>query len=273
MRSAGRSIHVTWDLRISSRLHGPQAALQCPSSERLVSSYVEPLSVDRFLSNIWHAPANTRLRIAYVPEDAYRAGMSGAQTFPAAWPTSGRDLSSRWNFPAVSTQGDVVVVNDCAASYMATGSTPYPWVPIDAATFRVTVRFDAADTTPRTCGVWILRPYGEATGRGVGGDRWSWCYRLRLDIDWFPPVLQDWTPYSGRRVVAVQLGPDLTTREWLLMARRTCRRRGADDVRQRGGDGDHPRGGGAELVRLARSGSTTHFQQISAVCSAFAEAE
>ena len=111
-----------------------------------------------------------------------------------------------------------MVVNDCAASYFATGQHSDPWVPIDAATFNVTVRFDAADTTPRIAAVWILRPYGEATAIIWAETDGQGAFRLRLDIDWFPPVLQDWTRIPADELVEVQLGSDLTRREWLLMA-------------------------------------------------------
>ena len=194
-----------------------EAALQCSRVERLTSSYVEPLSAGQFLSNIWHAPANTFLRIPYLPEDAYRQECPDSEmpaTVAAFWarPQFAEAL------PATAFEGDLVVIDECAATYMATAAPADPWIPVDAATFRANVAFDADDTIPRLAVVWILRPYGEASAVVWAETDGGGSYRLRLDIDWFPPALQDWTPIPADELVEAQLRPGLTAREWVLTA-------------------------------------------------------
>jgi arabinofuranosyltransferase len=192
-----------------------EAALRCPRIETLVSAYVEPLSTGQFLSNIWNAPANTSLRIPHLPEDAYREECS--QSNP---PAPVADFWSRPEFAAalsaMASPGDLVVVDNCAATYMATAQSADPWIPVDGATFRANVTFDAADTTPRLAVVWILRPFGDASAVVWAETDGNGRYRLRLDIDWFPPALQDWAPIPVGGLVEARLSPGLTAREWRL---------------------------------------------------------
>jgi arabinofuranosyltransferase len=47
-------------------------ALDCTELRRFFDSYSEPLTPGRFVSNVFHAPGFTRLRIPPEPEDAYR---------------------------------------------------------------------------------------------------------------------------------------------------------------------------------------------------------
>ena len=82
-----------------------------------MASYDEPLTVARFFGNVWDALASNSLRIAYVPEDAFREECSGLEI-----PSSVAEFRARPEFevelPTVSTQGDIVVVNDCAGSLL-----------------------------------------------------------------------------------------------------------------------------------------------------------
>jgi hypothetical protein len=192
-----------------------EAALQCPRIQNLASGYVEPLSAGVFLSNIWHSLAATELRIPYVPEDAYRQECSHSDL-----PAAVADFWVRPEFassvPVTASPGDLVVIDECAATYMATAQSGDPWIPVDAATFTADVTFDAADTAPRLAVVWILRPYGEASAVVWAETDGEGRYRLRLDVDWFPPALQDWTPIPADGSVEAQLQPGLTAREWVL---------------------------------------------------------
>ncbi len=97
-------------------------------------------------------------------------------------------------------------------------------------------------------------------------------YRLRLDIDWFPPALQDWTPIPADELVEAQLRPGLTAREWVLTANDSSV--GAAPMTSENGSvtaiipedaGPSSTAGSIRIDRLA--------PEISAVCSQFAEAE
>ena len=194
-----------------------EAALSCPSVERLVASYTEPMNVDRFIDNLWGSAANTRLRIPYLPEDAFRENCSETET-----PQSVVDFYQRPVFVGElsehSDTGDIVVIDDCTAVYMGTGELRDPWAPADAVTFSADVTFDPIDTTARLAAVWILRPYGDASAIVWAETDGLGHYRLRQDIDWLPPTLQRWTqiPADGR--VDVRMTPDLANRVWALSA-------------------------------------------------------
>jgi hypothetical protein len=194
-----------------------QAALRCPGIERLVESYAAPLTFDGFMGNLKNSVANTGMRIDYDPHDAF-----GQDCGADAEPPEVVDFYERPTlvdgFPESSRIGDIVVVGDCNAAFVATETSADPWMPVDAATFSATVTFDPQDAEPRLAALWVLRPYGDAQAvvwaetDGLGN------YRFRQDVDWFPPALQAWQPIPADGAVQVELAPNVLNREWVLIA-------------------------------------------------------
>ena len=193
-----------------------QAALQSAPIARLDDASRQPLSVGRFVTNLWSSPGNTTLRINRDPREAFAENC--ADTVPAEIEELYDRVTVAAQLPEVRSRADLVILDDCAAAFARTAHGVSEWHAVDGATFGSTIRFDAADRTPRLAALWVLAPIGtskavvsaETDGRGN--------YRIRLDIDWFPPVLQAWTPIPVGGDVDVALTPELATGSWSLVA-------------------------------------------------------
>jgi hypothetical protein len=194
-----------------------EAALRCPSVERLVASYAAPMNPDRFIDNLWDSVANTRLRIDVIPEVAHGQECARRDT-PAQVVEFYERPTVVEALPDDPDRGQIVVIDDCAAVYVGTGRPDDRWEPTDAATFSAAVRLDPRDTTARLAAVWVLGPYGDASAVVWAETDGFGNYRLRQDIDWLPPTLQPWTPIPEGGVVDVRMTPDLAYRVWALSA-------------------------------------------------------
>jgi hypothetical protein len=65
-------IPVTEGEQLEEQIAWARAALACPAIQRIQEAVTEPLTPGRFLSNLFDAPANTRMRIPADPREAYR---------------------------------------------------------------------------------------------------------------------------------------------------------------------------------------------------------
>jgi arabinofuranosyltransferase len=193
-----------------------QAALQCAPLERLDDASRRPLSLGGFISNMWSSADNTMLRISRDPRRAFADSCAGP--LPAEVQELYAGTTAAAELAVADPGSDVVIVDDCAAVFARRQHRANEWQAVDGATFASTVRMDPADRNPRLAALWVLSPIGtsraivwaETDGRGN--------YRIRLDIDWFPPVLQAWTPIPTSRNVHVALRPDFATGSWSLVA-------------------------------------------------------
>jgi arabinofuranosyltransferase len=191
-----------------------QAALECGPIDRLREASTEPLTATRFLSNLWWSVPNTALRVDRDPRRAFDEHCGAGIPAVVAAFHGGATLAGQ--LPQNSTSTELVVIDECAAVFVRADDPHSDWRAVDGSTFAATVRFDATDNTPRLARVWDLSPIGTSKAVVLAETDGHGNYRIRLDIDWFMPIMQTWTriPESGE--VRVALTPNIASQRWDL---------------------------------------------------------
>lgn len=194
-----------------------QAAADCGVAATLRDSSSGDLGPAEFLTNIARAGSNTALRVDPDPRTDYRTRC------PNALPDSVAALQERVveveRLPTDPDDRSLAVVGNCAVVFGATGEADGPWEVLDAARVTATIEMTVDDQTPRSAELFVVGPFGDdarAVAR-VETDG-SGNYRLRQDLDWFPPDVQAWTPIPPSGEVRVAYVPDFVAGRWKLAA-------------------------------------------------------
>ncbi len=191
-----------------------RATLRCEPVARLNEASTERLTPSRFLTNLWWSVPNTILRLDRDPQALYYEHCDGG--VPAEVEAFYRRATLAEQLPRDPTSDELVVIGDCEAVFARSARPGAPWQVVDGATFVATVGLDSRDHTARLAALWTLRPIGEDQAVVWMETDGSGNYRVRLDIDWFEPILQMWTPIPESGEVRVALVPNLVTQRWDL---------------------------------------------------------
>ena len=191
-----------------------RAALECKPIDRLRDASTEPLTATRFVSNLWWSVPNTALRLDRDPQQAFDEHCRDAIPSAVTAFRSGAALTSQ--LPQDATSEDLVVIDDCAAVFVRVDDREAEWRAFDGATFAATVRFDPRDRVPRLAPLWVLSPIGTSKAVVLVETDGHGNYRIRLDIDWFLPIMQTWTRIPESGDVRVALTPDIPSQRWEL---------------------------------------------------------
>ena len=174
-----------------------------------------PLTATRLPLRISGGRSRTRLSDwTGIPQQAFDEHCRDAIPSAVTAFRGGAALTSQ--LPRDATSEDLVVIDDCAAVFVRVDDREVEWRAFDGATFAATVRFDPRDRVPRLAPLWVLSPIGTSKAVVLVETDGHGNYRIRLDIDWFLPIMQTWTriPESGE--VRVALTPDMASQRWEL---------------------------------------------------------
>lgn len=202
------------DLQFLIDVAWAQAALECGPVEQRFAAMTEPLTIRRFLANIVDAPSNTALRIDADPAVAYRE-LCGDDLPPPVVALLERARVST-TLPARHQRGQIVIAGECEAVFVATGLAEEPWRFVEAPGHNVLLGLDATEDRPRRFELFRLGPYGSDTAAISVETDGEGNYRVRQDLDWFPPALQPWTPIPEDGFVGVNVSADREQAAWSL---------------------------------------------------------
>jgi hypothetical protein len=193
-----------------------RAVLACDAVEQLVEAPREPFGFGRFVSNVMRSVSTTNLRVDRSARQAY------LQLCGNDIPSEVSEFYDRAilgeRLPSRSEPGDVALAGDCRAVFLGTGDRTEPWRPIEAATLGASITMDPEDPQPGLAAVFAVGPYGTSTAVVWVETDGQGNYRLRQDIDWFPPSFQPWSVIPDGGVVNVTVSPDTAVGQWYVSA-------------------------------------------------------
>jgi hypothetical protein len=116
-----------------------------------------------------------------------------------------------------SQRGDLAVIDDCQFVFFGTADPTRPWEPIHVSGYQLVVMVDLRGNSRRVESLFSLGPYHDVVGRiGIEFDG-DGLYRVRQDIELFPPRLHEWTPIPTSGSIELELVVDLVDHTWSTM--------------------------------------------------------